>query len=288
MRLRRNCSDDDMYFLQAAMLRERFIEKGYDTSSVDMELRQVALIERDSLLQDKEPRPNDDSYKFSMLTSYSNQHRDVQNIINKHWDILKSDKVLGPSLPEQAKVIFRGAPTLRNSIAPNVVDPPERPVFFQDMKGYYPCKKCRVCQFNTNGRTKSLEFGSTSTGRQYPIKVFCTCATTHVVYLVTCPCGKQYVGRTIRAFSVRVGEHVTKIIGGSTKHTVPRHYRECHARNPKGSQFLIIDKYVAPWRGGAKTRGVSRLEAYWIYELRTYVPYGLNVDWDINAFINQS
>lgn len=57
---------------------------------------------------------------------------------------------------------------------------------------------------------------------------------------------------------------------------------------PKGSQFLIIDKYIPPWRGGAMTRGVSCLETYWIHQLQTYSPFGLNIEWDINDFISQA
>ena len=120
------------------------------------------------------------------------------------------------------------------------------------------------------------------------MKQFFTCASTHIVYLITCPCGKQYVGRTIRTFSTRVGEHVAKIKAGSTKHTVPRHYLQEHNKKLEGTSFLIIDKFVPHWRGEPSTRGVSKLEVYWIYLLRSYAPFGLNVEWDVNAFINQS
>lgn len=98
-------------------------------------------------------------------------------------------------------------------------------------------------------------------------------------------------GRSIRrvsTFSIRVTEHINLIKSGSIKHTVPQHYRQHHDHNPTGTQFLIIDRYIAPWRGGATKRGVSRLETFWIYELRTHYPQGMNVEWDINLFINQS
>lgn len=126
------------------------------------------------------------------------------------------------------------------------------------------------------------------TKRIYPIKQFCTCATTNVVYLLTYPCGKQYVGRTIRTFTTRVTEHITKIKSGSIKHTVQRHYRQFHNRDPRGTEFLITDRFIAPWRGGASTRGVSRLETFWIYELQSHSPLGMNVEWDINAFIDMA
>lgn len=32
---------------------------------------------------------------------------------------------------------------------------------------------------------------------------------------------------------------------------------------------------------------MSRLETFWIYELQSHSPLGLNIEWDINAFINK-
>lgn len=33
-------------------------------------------------------------------------------------------------------------------------------------------------------------------------------------------------------------------------------------------------------------REVSRLETKWIYLAQTYAPFGMNIEWDMNAFIN--
>lgn len=252
LRLRRNCTDCDTFMVQARMLKDRFVEKGYSSSDLDKEIENACKVDREALLQDRPKEPND-AFKWSFLTSFSTQHRHIKRIFQHHWDVLKTDKILGPLLPETPKVVFRGVPSLRNKLAPNVIDPPKKTSFFHNWTGFHPCKRCLVCQHNTCGRRTSHEFSSTVTGRTYAIKQFSTCATTGIVYLITCPCGKQYVGRTIRSFTVRVSEHINLIKAGSTKHTVPRHYRECHDRNPEGTQFLIIDRYVAPWRGGVNS-----------------------------------
>lgn len=80
---------------------------------------------------------------------------------------------------------------------------------------------CIVCQHSASGKGKMVEFTSSITHKKYPIKQFCTCGTKYIVYLITCPCGKQYVGRTICTFSVRVGEDIALIKSRDTKHTVP-------------------------------------------------------------------
>lgn len=35
-------------------------------------------------------------------------------------------------------------------------------------------------------------------------------------------------------------------------------------------------------------REISKCEMSWIYRVKSYVPFGLNVDVDVNAFINSS
>lgn len=47
-----------------------------------------------------------------------------------------------------------------------------------------------------------------------------------------------------------------------TNHSVPKHYLQYHNKDPKGAQFLIINKYISPWRGGPSIRGVSQLETF--------------------------
>lgn len=288
LRLRRNCSDINTFKTQSDLLKTTFLDKDYDSHLVEREFQHALETNRESLIEERPKNKQGDTFRWSMLTSFSIQHKQVRAILSKHWDILKSDRVLSTALPDQAKVIFRGAPTLQSKIAPNITNPPIRQPLFHEMEGFYSCRKCTVCQHNSGIGRKTVSFTSSVTHKQYSIKQFCTCTTSYIVYLITCHCGKQYVGRTIRSFSVRVAEHIALIKSGDTKHTVPRHYKLHHNRVIKGTQFVVIDRYVPPWRGGAMTRGVSRLETFWIHELRTHFPLGMNVELDINAFINRA
>lgn len=260
----------------------RLLDKDYDPQNVEREFQHALGMNRESLLEVKSKPDSDDTFKWAMFSSFSIQHRQVKAIFSKHWDILKNDRILTTSIPDQAKVIIRGAPILQSKIAPNVITPP--PNLFNS---FLSCKRCTVCQHNSGIARKTVDFTSSVTHKNYPIKHFCTCTTSYIVYLITCHC-KQYVGRTIRSFSIRVAEHIALIKSGDTKHTVPRHYKFHHNRMFKGTQFVVIDRYVPPWRGGAMTRGVSRLETFWIYELQTYFPYGMNIELDMNSFINKA
>lgn len=87
-------------------------------------------------------------FSWSMITRYFNQHFSIKKILKRHWDVLSNDKILGPVIPEKPVLIYRGAPSLRHSIAHNLIDPPTRPTFFQSLKGSFPCRRCHICEFN--------------------------------------------------------------------------------------------------------------------------------------------
>lgn len=202
--------------------------------------------------------------------------------------MLRNDEVLGSVLPNTPPVVFRGVALLRLQIAPNVVDLPKTIYFFHTKGGFFPCRRCSVCRINALKDRRVEYFQSNSNQKKFKIKPFISCTTRHVVNLLRCPCGLEYIGRTIRMLHVRLKEHVTNIINGFPKHSVSRHYDQCHAKDPKGTVFIGIDKYTGCWRGSNMTRGVSRLEGSWIYNARTYTPFGLNIDWDVNAFISNA
>lgn len=72
------------------VLRQRFLDKGYDSVEIDSELQNILDFERGSLLVAKPRREQDDNYKWSMVTSFSTQHKQIQMIMNKLWNILST------------------------------------------------------------------------------------------------------------------------------------------------------------------------------------------------------
>lgn len=289
LRLRRNCSNLEQFYREASILKSRFQSKGYDSSTLDSLILEVGNRDRRDLLLDKPPRAEDrEDFGLAFITTYSSQHWAIKRIIKKHWPVIKNDRILGPLLSEKPRVLFRGATSFRHMLAPNVPDPPVRLSFFGDLKGFSPCRRCAVCKVNTVKDRRLTEFTSVNTGLTYPIKSLITCTTKCVVYLLRCPCGLEYVGRTVRKLHVRLGEHITNIKQGFDKHSVSRHYDLVHNRDPTGTTFIGIEKYIPHWRGSNGKRTISRAETNWIYRLGSHAPSGLNIEWDINCCINNS
>lgn len=122
------------------------LKKGYNQVEIDNDLFKVLYTDLALLLEDKPQRDNDDNFKWSLLTAFSTQHKQIKAIFEQHWGILRNDKFLGSVLPERPKVIYRGVPSLKSKIAPTIINPPIRPTFFHNWTGYHPCKKCTVCR----------------------------------------------------------------------------------------------------------------------------------------------
>lgn len=154
------------------------------------------------------------------------------------------------------------------------------------MKGFVRCRKCIGCKNNTRQPRKILEFKSRSNQRSFKIKDLITCNTTHVTYLIECPCQLQYIGRTTRPLHVRIREHINNIKNGFPKHSLSRHFLEVHNKNPKGLVFYGIDTIMGHWRGDNKKKKISQNETKWIYLLESLQPKGLNLDIDLNCFIS--
>lgn len=103
--------------------------------------------------------------------------------------------------------------------------------------------------------------------------------------MLQCSCGLQYVGRTTRELSVRIGEHVRNIKKGFRHHSVSKHFRGVHGKDPQYLKFYGIDKIEKNWRNMNMRREVSKNETYWIFKLNTMRPLGLNVELDVNCFL---
>lgn len=181
---------------------------------------------------------------------------------------------------------FSGRTPLSNFKWHHILDAPNRVSFFQKLKGNFLCWKCSACCLDKNKARRIRLFQSSATSRSYDIDTLITCTSLNVVYMLISQYGLQYVGCTIRAVNVRINDHEANIKRGFPKHSVLRHYLECHEKNSAGTTFVAIDRFTPHWRGSSVKWEISKLETWQIFELKSYVSYRQNVDWDVNCFIN--
>lgn len=137
--------------------------------------------------------------------------------MRKYWPILKSDRILSTILPKKPRFVYKKAPThkkaptLKNHLVHNIIDPPKNVKLFSDTKGFYSYQKCLSCRVSKEQPRKKKSFRSVVAHKEYQIRELTTCNSTHATYVIECPCHLQYVGRTMRPLFVRIREHIKNI-----------------------------------------------------------------------------
>ncbi|OCT75959.1 hypothetical protein XELAEV_18031145mg [Xenopus laevis] len=145
--------------------------------------------------------------------------------------------------------------------------------------GTYPCCGCNHCSSVVKGEWIHHPLKWT----RIPIKGFYTCASTYVVYSLKCPCGKIYVGKTIRCIRDRLTEHKSAI-RNKLNQPVAKHFNE-NGHTISQLRFQILDSVSKRRRGGDRGKELLRKEAHWIKKLGTMSPQGLNQEYDLSPFL---
>ena len=124
-------------------------------------------------------------------------------------------------------------------------------------------------------------FRCTKTGQVYQVNADITIQSKNVCYLITIlETGEQYVGETSRIFRIRANEHYNHNI--STQNNTPLALAfKANLRN----RHPLINIIIQPIDQGKTKKDITTKEAYWIRELHTLYPYGLNTrlgccNWD--------
>lgn len=86
------------------------------------------------------------SFGWAFLTTFSTQYYWINRLLKKHWKVLKGDRILGPVLPDQPKVMFCRSQILRNDLAPNIVDLPPKPNTFRNLTVFFPVEGERYAE----------------------------------------------------------------------------------------------------------------------------------------------
>ena len=134
-----------------------------------------------------------------------------------------------------------------------------------------------MCRFTLDGITTF----SYNVNHCYKIATYMNCQTKYCVYVISCLCGKIYVGSTIRSIHERVLEHWRAIRTNDQKYPVAFHASICTVKTFK---FHGIEHIVTPRRGGDKELLLRRREAVWIMRLKA-VQNGMNVDNELHYFL---
>ena len=111
--------------------------------------------------------------------------------------------------------------------------------------------------------------------KKIDVKSIITCKTTFVVYLLKCPCGLCYVGKTCcktkGELKIRISEHKSNIRNKDVKSPVARHFNAV-GHEVCALRFQGIGAIQPLKRGGDRNKFLLQREAWWILNLQMEHP----------------
>lgn len=186
-RIRRICSTEQTYTQQSTDLVNRFRERGYNEDWIQSAVRRFGNESQETSLNKK---------SIVCTVQYSPICSDIKKIINKHWYIFKSDPPLSDIFEKTPRFVYKLYPNTGDHLVRADVSLPERPTHFLSISsGNYSGGRCAQCNFTI----KTNVFSHPHSGREFKIKGVITCTTKNVIYMIKCPCGLAYIGKTQRA-----------------------------------------------------------------------------------------
>lgn len=104
-----------------------------------------------------------------IVLDYNIQHKQFEKIVNKHWEVLRKDRVLGAVLPSLPQFIYKQDLTLRDVIAPGSTYCQRMDFLFFSLVVMLVgrCPACRQCICNV----KKTDFTSFSTNKNIRLKM---------------------------------------------------------------------------------------------------------------------
>uniref|UniRef100_A0A803JIM5 GIY-YIG domain-containing protein n=1 Tax=Xenopus tropicalis TaxID=8364 RepID=A0A803JIM5_XENTR len=286
IRLRHNCSDHTVFVKRAKELMARFKDRGYSGRMIKQAYHRACGLKRTNLLLtgQKKTQSSDECIRF--VSTFNNQWPSITAILKKHWHVLLTDITLRKYLGEFPSTCCRRSPNLRDKLVSS---------HFQSssgtsntkLKGTYTCGHCKACKYIYNLNSVVDRFNI-----KHEVRDFFNCRSESIIYLITCPCGKQYVGKTIRMLKDRLLEHIRNIeqsnidASNNTKMTpIARHFHERHEGKSVGLKMSGLSKISLGLRGGDLDRALIKKESEWIFLLNSLSPKGLNRSITLNAFL---
>nr|XP_055053666.1 uncharacterized protein LOC129438772 isoform X1 [Misgurnus anguillicaudatus] len=277
-RIRRICSKDQDFQVQATDLEKRLKQRLYKPEWIEDARCRYEQVSQDECLQ--RTKVQNSISKVNCIVQYSPIGNQISDIVNKHWHIIQSDPGL-KVFTSPPRVVFKRPPNLRNGLVRAHLPSLTSPHFLQEAPpGNYRCGRCAQCNFTYKTKT----FNHPHTGKSFDIKGTITCHTSNVIYMLKCPCGRAYIGKTTRPLKTRISEHRSNIRNCDPKSPVAVHFTQS-SHNLASLRYCGIEVVKTPPRGGDINSLLLRREAFWIYTLDTLFPKGMNEEFDLRPFL---
>lgn len=219
-----------------------------------------------------------------VITQFGARWNTVRDILQKHWEILTNTPDLANIVGPSPKMVARRANLGDTLITSEFTKESEATWLSQypRSKGMFSCGHCQVYPFVDRTDTYKDELGKESFQIWYVIN----CSTTKVVYMLTCPYDKFYIGKMKRQLRICIGEHMREIVEKTPDKPLVRHFAQYHNGWLEGMQVKGIYMLRLSPRGNFNLI-ILQKEKWWIYRLKFLLPNGLNTELNLQVYLEE-
>ena len=268
LRLKRICSNENIFEKRVKEFRIHLTESGYQPSFIDAILRDVSSKKREELLI---PSPRDNTTRIPFVTTYHPLMPNPSKIHNEHKIVLDKSDRMRKILPDRPIVALRRLPNL-GSLLIRTKSHIQRPMRPFDV-GFNKCgdRRCHICSAGNKFGNFDSQVKSNTTKQVFKMNTSTNCNTSHCVYLIACRvCGVQYVGQSIERLRLRFNNHRSSIRNKHKDKEVAIHFNL-----PGHSEKDIILQCIEAVPPGGN---LDRQESRWLWNLKCHkVNGGLNL-----------
>ena len=281
LRVRRICTKIEDFDRNAFMLCEHFQRRGYPLSLVEEAYISVRRLDRNTILQPKDPTNTQESTNNTdlyLISNYIPQSNPLKDIVSKNWptlgrtnttDNLFSHKVVyGHRRNKNLRDLLVHARTNKAPLKTRALpDDPPNPL------NKCVTKKCNYCPI----LDRSGKITSQTTGRTYYARKHISCKSHNLIYCITCTvCKKQYVGQTKNRLMDRFVMHYGNIKRKNQKDPIGRHFSTAGHDGKINMTIHILEFIPAPSESIPGQSLRDSLERKWIHRLQSIAPQGIN------------
>lgn len=238
LRIKRNCSHEEDFENEAKELYGRFRKRGYLHQCIRKTKKKAMQADREDLLDKTENKkvPTQQQSPVRIITKYGTQWDQVKSILGQHWHLLSGAPLLGQIVGDRPLLTAGRSHNLKDNLVHSEYQRSTKSNWLTDLpplRDMYPCGRCKVCKC----ADRTNVFASSDGKKNFKINNFINCSTMRVVYMLTCPYGKAYVGKTKRPLKDRIGKHIQSILKKDDERPLALHFIKFHNAVPKGLLF---------------------------------------------------
>ena len=215
LRLRSSCSSTTILKHRLLEYSNFFVACGYKRDRALSEMRKVLSLTQDESLR---VRDRHTTSRIPFVTTYNPRTSYIAEVASRNWHFLQSKERLAHIFRERAVIAYKRSKSLRD-------------VLVRTSEGHAIIKSsCSPCNKPKCSWCVLINRTLTFTGTQREDKVFdifhtVNCQSTFVIYIIECRiCRLQYVGKSERAFNLRLNNHRNHIKRGINSCELSAHF----------------------------------------------------------------